>query len=446
MAAFEHSYRYAAESELRDVAGGRLLALASDLDQVPHSSSRFLSARALYPVETARGLRAVSEIVGSRFYVPPAMRARILAEADPVATVSPGAVRFEGFSACCSAYIRLDLDPSALATKERRNGTTNVDFGPELRGALASVAKDNTLDLTIGADAVAIAKNGHEVIERKVPLPVRWLKGFAEVQIVLAGMEPAFRLPRVAAQRFLRQMPRGKSDHLHWVNTAGTQARLSVREMPGAVPLRGAHRLRVLDTLAALAGSLQIHVNRATGASAWTLDFGAQRLCLVLNAEPWRGFSGDGGLLSRLAVSDETVVQALRAQLHWQDRIEERALAEATGHGTDAVRAGLAQLAATGLVGYDLTQSAYFHRVLPYRMDRIEALNPRLKAARTLLDAGAVRVTDDGAEVDSDNVTHRISRQGEDWRCTCPWHARNGTQRGPCKHVLAVEIYLETRQ
>ena len=446
MAALEHSYRYAADSSLRDVAGGQVLSLASDLGQTPDRAGHFLTARALYPMETARALRAVSEIVGSRFYVPPAMLARILAEADPVATVSPGAVRFEGFSACCSAYIRLDLDDAALDVSERRNGTTNVDFGPELRGALASVAKGNRLDLTIGAEAVAIAKDGHEIVEKKVPLPLRWLKGFAEVQIVLAGMEPAFRLPRVAAQRFLRQCPRGKSDHLQWASMAAGQARLSARETPGAVPLRGAHRLRVLEALAPMAGALEVHVNRATGASAWTLDFGALRLCLVLNAEPWRGFSGDGGLLSRLAASDDAALRALKSQLHWQDRIEPDGLAKATGLDPDAVQGGLAQLAATGLVGFDLTRGSYFHRVLPFRMDRIEALNPRLKAARKLLDAGAVRMTGDGAEVVSDAVTHRISRQDGDWRCTCPWHAKNGGQRGPCKHVLAVEMYLENRQ
>ena len=93
-----------------------------------------------------------------------------------------------------------------------------------------------------------------------------------------------------------------------------------------------------------------------------------------------------------------------------------------------------------------LPRKGYFHRVLPFQMDRIEALNPRLKAARKLLDAGTVRVTENGAEVDSDSVTHRIWRQDDYWRCTCPWHAKNGTQRGPCKHVLADEMYLENRQ
>ncbi|MBT8415649.1 MAG: SWIM zinc finger family protein, partial [Boseongicola sp.] len=30
-------------------------------------------------------------------------------------------------------------------------------------------------------------------------------------------------------------------------------------------------------------------------------------------------------------------------------------------------------------------------------------------------------------------------------RCTCPWFAKNAGQRGPCKHVLAVEMDLDQR-
>ncbi len=443
MASVEQSYRYGAMSELQDMPLGQRLALASDASHAPEISGGFLTARARYPDMTARGLRSVSEIVGSRFYVPPSMLARILREADPVATVSPGVVRFEGFSACCSAYIRLDLGDDALEVSHRRNGTTNVDFGPELRGALASVGKGTSLELTIGAEAVGIIRDGAKIVEKKVPLPVRWIKGFAEVQVAMAGMEHAFRLGRVAAQRFLRQLPRGKSDHLQWVSVAGSMPRLSMRETTGGVPLRGGHRLRVLEPLVAAADGLDIYTNRATDASAWVLDFGSQRLCLVLNVDPWRGFSGDGGLLSRIATSDGGAVAAIRAQLNWQDRIDEDGLADATGLTREEVRAGLAEVAAGGLAGFDLNRGGYFHRVLPFDVEKITALNPRLKAAGKLLEADAVSMTGDGGEIRSDGTTHRVRADGENWTCTCPWYARNGSNRGPCKHVLALEMHLE---
>ncbi|MDA8586489.1 SWIM zinc finger domain-containing protein [Rhodobacteraceae bacterium] len=388
-------------------------------------------------------MRAISEIVGSRFYVPPSMLAKILREADPVATVGADAVRFEGFSACCSAYIRLDLDNAALDVEERRKGTTNVDFGPELRGALATVARNTKMAISIGADAVEIIKDGKAIVEKKVPLPLRWVKGFAEVQVAVAGMEPAFSLPKIGAQRFLRGLPRAKHDQMVWVSATGSMARVTARESKGSVPLRGSHRLRVFESLAGLADGLDVHVNRSTGVTSWALNFGTQRLWLVLNAEPWRGFSGDGGLLSQMTCSDKSGVAAITAQLNWQDQIDAEALALATDLAPKTVEVALAGLAAGGQLGFDLERAAYFHRELPFDMSRVEGLNPRLKSAQALFDKGAVRWVGDEAEVVSSDVTHTVTQGETSWRCTCPWFAKNGDQRGPCKHMLAVEIDLD---
>lgn len=438
----EHVYRYAAPSVLDADDGGRRLSLASDTSAAPEGEAVFLEARALQPEITAKGLRVVSEIVGSRFYVPPSMLAKILREADPVATVGADAVRFEGFSACCSAYVRHDIGEDALEVRARRKGTTNVDFGPEVRGALAGVGRDSDLGLKIGSDTVEIATGGKAMIEKKVPLPTRWLRGFAEVQRAIAGMEPGFSLPRVAAQRFLRGLPRGKNDQLVWLSASGQTVRSSAREAQGAVPLRGSHRLRVFEALSALADRLDVHVNRVTGATAWTLDFGPQRVMLVLNVEPWRGFSGDGGLLHHIA-KDAQGMAAVRAHLHWQDHIVAAELAETTGLSDDAVETALAQLASAGQLGFDLATGAYFHRVLPFDMTRIDALNPRLKAAKALVSDGAVRRDGERIEVQSENVVHRVSLDDEGWRCTCPWYAKNGRARGPCKHILAAELELD---
>ncbi|MEM8700726.1 MAG: SWIM zinc finger family protein, partial [Pseudomonadota bacterium] len=109
MPATDKTYRYVAASGFQAKDGTTRLSLVGESGASPSNSGKFLSARALCPDITAKGLRAVSETVAARYYVPPAMLAKILREADPVVTVSPGAVRFEGFSACCSAYARMDL-------------------------------------------------------------------------------------------------------------------------------------------------------------------------------------------------------------------------------------------------------------------------------------------------------------------------------------------------
>ncbi len=446
MPAVDHVYSYAQPSALAPAEAGVQLALASDRADAD-APRLFLRAIARAPVVTAKALRGVSEIVGARFYVPPSMLARILREADPVATVNAGATRFEGFSACCSAYARLDIGDEALDAEVRRNGTTNVDFGASLRAALAQVRADTRLAIEIGQDAVGIAHERAAVVERKVPLPVRWVKGFGEVQLHLAGMRQAFSLTRVAAQRFFRGLPRSKSDHCQWIAGSGLRVRVSAREAPGAVPLRGAHRLRVLEPLMPYAAALHVYANDDLGSSAWVLDFGSQRFTLALNAEPWRGFSGDGGLLSALASTDDDGVAAVRAQLNWQACLEPAALAEATGLDHGQVTAALARLAALGLVGFDLVDDAYFHRVLPFARDGIASLNPRLTAARALVEENAVVLapTGDRARVRSGPVVHEVRLSDEGMRCTCPWYAKHKGSRGPCKHALAVEMTLETQ-
>jgi hypothetical protein len=420
---------------------GIRLASSGDSERLP-----FLEARLAWPQVTARALRAVSDMAAARFYVPPAMLARILREADPVATVSAGAVRFESFSSCCSAYARLDLDDAALALVGRRSsGTTNVDFGKEMKQALARTGPDAEMSLRIGSEGVEIRHERGAAAEEKVPLPMRWVKGFAEVQNHLAGMEQRFSLSRIGALRLLRSLPRSKDDRRMWIGAAGGLARIAASPGPGAVPLKGAHRLALLEPLCVHAAGMDIFVNEALGSSAWVLNLPGQRLAIVLNAEPWRGFSGDGGMLSALAAGSDRHDALLRAQLSWQTRLDEASLAEAAGLTRDELGRSLARIAAAGLLGYDLAGRSWFHRVLPFDLSRLEQLNPRLKAAARLVERDAVSIAADGrsAEVSSADVVHRVTVDSGGHRCTCPWFARNGNVRGPCKHVLAVELTLQ---
>ncbi|WP_170789950.1 SWIM zinc finger family protein [Ruegeria lacuscaerulensis] len=441
MRELDYTYHYAGRSSLTGMSSQQKLSLVADQSD-PDASQDFLIAHAKHPLITARSLRAVSDIVGSRFYVPPAMLARILREADPVVTVGHETVRFEGFSACCSTYARLDIDEAALDAEQRRTGTTNVDFGPNLRAMLAQVSPDSQLQISIGPKAVALTHDENRLVERKVPLPLRWLKGFAEVQSHMAGMVPALSLAPTPAQKFLRRLPRSKSDHLVWVSAQGQRVRATTRASLGSVPLRGGHRLNVLLSLAPKAKILRVFVNEGLKSSAWVLDFAGQRLCLVLNADPWRGFSGDGQLLSELTTEAEKTA-AVTAQLNWQDRLDPNILAPLINASPHEVHIALCQLAALGRVGYDLWSQTWFHRELPFGFERVRSLNPRLKAAANLADNGAVALSQNYADVKSGDVTHRVRFAEDGHSCTCPWFAANGHTRGPCKHILAVELMME---
>jgi hypothetical protein len=129
--------------------------------------------------------------------------------------------------------------------------------------------------------------------------------------------------------------------------------------------------------------------------------------------------------------------------LRWQDTLDARALAAELGSSEAQIAAALAELGASGLVGYDLAQAKYFHRELPFDLGLVAKLHPRLANARKLASTGEVEIDPDGtgAWVRGKDGEYRVRRDPDGvWHCLCPWGARHGTSRGPCKHILALKI------
>ena len=443
MSTIEHRVRYAAPSSLDPGETGARLRLSGSSPR----EAWFFRGTLTAPRVSALGLSAVADVVRARYHVPPGMLARILLEADPVVTAGQDALRFEGFSRCCSSYARLDVGPRGFQAEEWSPGTTNVDFQAPVRAALAGVRDGDDLALTVQADGVEVSTGGQRVVERKVPLPVRWIRGMGEVQAQVARMEKRQEVTGPLALRFLRGLPRSPGNGDAWVTRAGAGLRLSRRASSGAVPVSGVERLRVLEPLAARARSLAVYDDAESGSSAWVLHLEGQDLTVVISRSTWRGFSGEGQLLGDLARRGVTeLVPRVRASLGWTGTVDPAELARALRRDEDAVRSALALLAARGLLGYDLVRGGYFYRPLPFDLDAVERLHPRLEAARDLVPR--IRVVEDGdpivAQVPSGSVHHRVTVRSDGTRtCTCPWYAKHRTERGPCKHVLAVEIHLE---
>lgn len=288
------------------------------------------------------------------------------------------------------------------------------------------------------------------MVEKKVPLSARWLRGFAEVHVLAAGFEPRAEISAVEAAGFLRRLPGGNDRSVLWVVAAGRGLRVTSRPVPGAVCLAGAGRLAALRGLLRHAATLRVYgptvrAGASPVASTWEVDTGVLRLSLTLSPEPYRGFSGEGAALLALAadeVSDDATVIA--PLLSDAAVVDVDALVSATGLPPARVRAALAQLGTAGRVGFDVAQAAYFHRVLPYDAGRAERDNPRLVGARALVDAGAVAWAGEAATVRSGEQAYRVRRlpQGG-YTCTCPWWAKHRGERGPCKHALAVSLVAE---
>ena len=447
-AGVEQVYRYAAPSSVGIVDGRPDVRLST-------SGGRTAQGRAAHPhffdgflghaEQMATALLAVARVARTRYYVPPGMLAAVLRAADPVVTSNGDRLRFESFSACCGVYSRLDVLPGALDGLAFDTGTTNVDFNPPMREALAGIAGLDPLHMSVGQD-VSVTTLNLSVTEKKVPLPKRWLKGFAEVQVAAAAMGPAFEVSIVEARRFLRSFPAAPPARTAplWAVPTGRGLRLTGRGGDGAVTLAGPERLRVLEPLLRFGRSLRAYSAEAAGgptASLWELELDDARLVVTLSPEVSRGFSGEGGVLRDLAdpyaADDSELVSALLA---YEPKVDIDLLAEESGLSPERVRRALVRLGAAGRVGYDTRESAYFHRELPYDPAAFDTMPPRLRAARTLVEQGAVRADGAVAYVRSGDVEYVVRTVEHGHRCSCPWYAKHRAERGPCKHILAVEL------
>ncbi len=441
-ATIEHTYNYLFESQWRDSPTGGELAFATSAGT---THPYFFQGQLTHPQRAAQLLLVCGRVARARFY-DPGLKRRLLM-LDPVVTGHADAMRFESFSACNSVYARADFYPHALDGEFLSAGTTNVDFHQPMRAALARIRPRQAVELAVGKDEVAITAGGQKTVERKVPLPVRWLRGFVEVQAIQARMTPAFRLPTIEARRFILSLPRSKQTTPSWIVQTGKHWRISQRQTPDAVQVGGLERLGLFRDVVNQLEELVLYTE-PEGATGWQLRFPEASLFLVLSATPKRGFSGEGQALEALASDwDDDIVTQVAETLKWQYAIDASTIERAQVLSTPQVQTALAILGSRGLVGYDLNESAYFHRELPFDLGKVENLHPRLKSARGLYAGHSVALVSTQADADVFHVTsgenlYQVRKTPTETRCTCRWYARYQGARGVCKHVLAVQLFI----
>lgn len=436
---------YSRPSALQSSQAGQLLGLETAGGLTPRGAEphpRFFEGFLSSPRIAARGLLAVADVAAARYY-----RRSLFSSLDPVVTGNGDRLRFESFSGCCGVYARLDVLRDGLDGAETGHGTTNVDVNNPLREALSRITGDDPLHLRVGPQEMAVTTLDGRVVEKKVPLPDRWLRGFAEAQVASAAFDLRAELPAAEAVRFLRSLPRSSgtaSLGAQWVVPAGKTLRPTTRPTQGAVCLPGPQRLVTLQRVLRHATALRVYGPVAEGtptASAWEVVLPGMRLTLTLSPDASRGFSGEGGVLEALATDDAAAdAELVSVLLAWEPRIDPADLAEQSGLPVERVRAALVRLGTAGRVGYDLADAAYFHRELPYDADRAERHNPRLVAARQLAGAGAVVLDGELASVTSGDRRYQVRESGGALSCTCQWWADYRGRRGPCKHALAVRM------
>jgi hypothetical protein len=392
-----------------------------------------------HPDVAAAALLVVARVARTRFFTTSQELRRLL---DPVVTSEPGGLHAESFSGCCGVHAHFEIEPSGLDAEIRNDGTVNVDVNEPLRAALARIRSGEPLRMEVGHDAIEVRTLDGAQVERRVPLPDRWARGFAEVQMIASSLPSAFALDGAQAQRFLQALPCGRAGQANvWVRPGGGGARIAATAGAGAVSLSAPERLRVLDPLARHITALRVHAHAdLPGSSIWIAELADARLILTLSPERTRGFSGEGGLLFDLASAraeeDAAVIEAQIGR-RWRFGADDLA---ASGLTADRMRCGLTWLGAHGHIAHDPRRGEWFRRELPFPSAALRAVPPRLRDARKLVDAGAVAEADAGGERRVISGARAYHVRLDPPRCTCSWWYAHPGDRGPCKHLLAASI------
>lgn len=429
---------FATPSTLETHAGQGSLNLATARGATPAGTVNhpaFFSGILSRPDVAAAGILAVADVAMARYADPGLMQK--LANLDPLVTASGDRLRFESFSACNGVYARFDLLADGVEGGQIGFGTTNIDINQPLRTALSRVGRDELLHIQVGDSALAVSSPDETHVEEKVTLPDRWVRGCAEIPTIAAAMKPTTTVHGTAITRLLGLLPSGlPPGPTLYLLTIGTALRATPQRLPGATPVTGTARLSAAARIARHATTLTVHAG-PNETSAWVFDLPGARLTLILSSGPYRGFSGEGGLLTLLTnPAAELTAGRLLDHLAWTPTIDPHSLARGTGLSPTQIEAGLAWLTACGRLGYDLTEQTYFHRDLPTDTAQVLKRSPRLTAAHRLVEKEAV--TPDGSAWTVHGIHDRYRVQ--DGRCTCPWETKHHGSRGPCKHILAVAL------
>ncbi|HYC85152.1 MAG TPA: hypothetical protein VEB86_08010 [Chryseosolibacter sp.] len=439
------TYKYSYPSSLvRDVSDDQLF-LAKYSEVQKKDAPCFFWGRLKDPYITARCLIGLSNVVQSSFNLSPFQLALLR---DPIVTAGNEKIRFEGFSHCAGVYARVDILPGGHDGEFPANGTTNVDFNQPMISALGSINRNENVVLSVGRTEVAIAKADTRIVERKVPLPTKWIKGLTTVQLFLAEAEKAFSFNRVQALQLFQSLPNGKPKADYYLITRGAKPSFSPVKSGSAICIGGIHRLRLLEPLIPHADELRVFAHPQMQSTTWQLYFGNVRFCLSLSRDFWRGFSGEGAALESL-IEDvpDTWIDSIDKYGYANQEFNPTLLAIEEGVDMKKIQNVTGRLSAMGLLGYDLDENHFFYRRLPFKLGRIMSLNPRAKAAEQLILEGKVDIIQRSdnrveARVEGSGVRHVVILQGDHEQCTCMWFSQYQGERGLCKHILAVKKKL----
>lgn len=438
----EVSYLFPSTSTFEKQTGANKLILAhqSELNEL-NTIPCFFWGSLVDPYITARCWMLIAKVVRSVF-MPIAPKIK-----DPIITAGTSKMRFEGFSSDNSVYVRLDMKPEAIDGEFIASGTTNVDFNDPMLNAMNAIQKNEKVILSVGHQEMQLITEKAKEHERKVTLPERWIKGLSSVQLYLADMNLRFEMNKIQIIQLFQSIPKGSPKEDFYISFRAGKYVLNSMSAPNSLRVAGIERLRLLETVVPLADKLSVYSSIDQSASAFVCEFGRMQLLLALSPELTRGFSGEGKALENL-IQDVPLeyVYGLSSILKANETFNPTLVSVENDIDFSTMDHLTSSLSSMGLLGYDLSNREHFYRRLPFKMERILSLNPRLKNAQNIIANEEIVIQDRKtnyveAKVKGTDVWHKVIIDNDKPWCTCQWWTKYQGSRGICKHVLAVKIH-----
>jgi len=394
------------------------------------------------PYVTAKCWTTIAKVVRSSFGpIPPSLR-------DPIVSAGSERLRFEGFSSCNGVYVRLDMKPEAIDGEFIANGTTNVDFNDPMLNALNAIQKNEKVTLAVGQQDVQVITSKAKVTEKKVTLPMRWIKGLTSVQLYLADMDIKFELNKIQTIQLFQSLPKGTVKGDFFITKRAGKFMFSTLATADSVRIGGVQRLRLLEGILAIVDKIFIYESADKQTCAIVAEFGKMQLLMAFSPDSYRGFSGEGNVLETMTENLPVEwVYGLNSLLKSNETFDPTMLSIENDIDFGTMDNLTSNLSSMGLLGYDLSEKAHFYRRLPFKTERILSLNPRLKNAKKLLANEDIEIVERRADyieakVKGSGVVHKVIIDHNSQRCTCDWFTAYQGKRGICKHILGVKMMI----
>ncbi len=312
--------------------------------------------------------------------------------------------------------------------------------------ALNAIQKNEKVALAVGHQDVQVITSKTKVVEKKVTLPMRWIKGLTSVQLYLADMEMQFELTKIQTIQLFQSLPKGNVKGEFYITKRAGKFMFSTLATPDSVRIGGIHRLRLLEGVLAIVDKIYIYESSDKETCAVVCEFGKMQLLMAFSPDAYRGFSGEGKALENMSENVPVEwVYGLNSLLKSNETFDPTMISIENDIDFGTMENLTASLSSMGLLGYDVAERTHFYRRLPFKTERILSLNPRLKNAKKLIDNEDIEIVIRKssyieAKVKGTGVTHKVVIDGEKQLCTCDWFTAYQGKRGICKHILGVKM------